>query len=71
METKTFKVPNIGCAGCVSKIKSELEQIDGVQQVDGNPQTQIVTVQWHAPADWAVIEKRLIDIDYGPADASL
>jgi copper chaperone CopZ len=69
METKTFKIPNIGCAGCVSKIKSELGQIDGIAHVAADPQTQIVTVQWQPPASWTVIESRLIDIDYGPADA--
>ena len=68
METKTFKVPNIGCAGCVSKIKSELGQLSGVTQVEADPQTKVVTVQWQEPASWPVIERRLIDIDYGPAD---
>ena len=68
MDTKTFKVPNIGCTGCVSKISAELGQINGVLHVEGDPQTQIVTVQWQEPASWSVIESRLIDIDYSPAD---
>jgi copper chaperone CopZ len=69
METKTFKVPNIGCEGCISKIKSELGQINGVEHIEADVQTQVVTVQWQQPASWLAIESRLIDIDYGPADA--
>jgi copper chaperone CopZ len=69
METKTFKVPNIGCAGCVSKIQSELAQITGVTQIDGDPQTKIITVQWQAPASWSSIENHLVEIDYSPSEA--
>jgi copper chaperone CopZ len=68
METKTFKVPNIGCEGCVSKIKSELGQLNGVMSVDGNSSTKVVTVEWHEPTSWPLIESRLIDIDYSPED---
>lgn len=68
METKTFKVPNIGCQGCVSKIKTELDQLNGVTSVEGNSSTKVVTVQWQEPASWSVIESRLIDIDYSPED---
>lgn len=68
METKTFKVPNIGCDGCVTKIKEELRQLNGVTQVEGDKTTQIVTVQWQAPASWQLIEKRLIEIDYPSAN---
>jgi copper chaperone CopZ len=68
METKTFKVPHIGCEGCVSKIKTELGQLNGVVSVEGNSNTKVVTVQWHKPASWPVIESRLNDMDYEPID---
>ena len=33
METKTFKVPNIGCDGCVSTIKNEIGHLaNGVKE---------------------------------------
>ncbi len=69
METKTFKIPNIGCDGCVSKIKDEIGQLAGVAPVDAYKDTKVVTVQWQNPASWQVIERRLVEIDYAPAQA--
>lgn len=69
METKTFKVPNIGCDGCVNSIKGELSDLDGVQTVDGVVDTKMVTVQYEAPADWDTIVSTLEEIDYAPENA--
>jgi copper chaperone CopZ len=69
MEAKTFKVPNIGCDGFVSTIKSEIGQLAGVARVDADKDTKVVTVQWQNPASWQVIESRLVEIDYAPAQA--
>lgn len=66
MEQKTVKVPNIGCDGCVNTIKSEVSALPGVISVEGNVQTQIVTVQWGDPATWATISDKLAEIDYAP-----
>ena len=68
METKTFKVPNIGCDGCVKKIKQEVGQLTGIISVDADKDTRIATVQWQAPASWQLIENRLIEIDYAPEE---
>jgi copper chaperone len=67
MESKTFTVPNIGCEGCVKKIKEEVRQIKGVTQVEADQNTKVVTVQWQAPASWGSIKHTLIEIDYPPA----
>jgi len=67
METKTFKVPNIGCDGCASTIKNEIGQLAGVARVDADKDTKVVTVQWQNPASWQGIESRLVEIDYAPA----
>lgn len=66
METKTFKVPNMTCNGCVSTVRSEIEQLDGIINVDINKPAQLVTVEWNSPASWDVIEKALIEIEYAP-----
>jgi copper chaperone CopZ len=66
MESKTFKVPNIGCDGCVSTIKNELGQLAGVTRVDADRDTKVVTVQWQPPASWQEIESHLTEIDYAP-----
>jgi copper chaperone CopZ len=68
METKTFKVPNIGCEGCVSKIKQEVGNLAGVIQVDADKDTKLTTVQWQAPASWSLIKNRLNEIDYSPEE---
>ena len=69
METKTFKVPNMTCNGCVNTVKSEIEQVKGVAHVEVNKPAQLVTVEWDAPASWGIIEKALIEIQYPPTEA--
>jgi len=69
METKTVKVPNIGCDGCVKAIQTEVSEVAGVVKVDGNPDTQMVTIKWENPADWNAIKSKMAEIDYAPADS--
>lgn len=69
METKTFKVPNMTCNGCVSTVKNEIEQVAGVAHVEVNKPAQLVTVEWDTPASWGIIEKALIEIEYPPVEA--
>ena len=66
METKTFKVPNMTCNGCVSTVRSEIEHLAGVVNVDINKPAQLVTVEWNAPASWDSIEKALVEISMRP-----
>ncbi len=69
METKTFKVPNMTCNGCVSTVRGELEEIPGVEVLDINKVAQLVTVKWDQPASWQSIEQALTAIEYAPAEA--
>jgi copper chaperone CopZ len=66
MNTKTFRVPNIGCDGCVRAIKNEVSEIEGVTSVIGNKDNKMVTVEWGDPATWEKIRAALIEIDYAP-----
>ena len=68
MTTKTFQVPNIGCAGCVATIKGELSEIQGVSKVDGEVHTRMMTVEWDDPASWEKIATTLEAIEYPPAE---
>lgn len=68
METKTVQVPNIGCDGCVNTIKSEISEIAGVVKVDGVVDQKQVTIAWNDPATWQVIEAKMREIDYAPAN---
>lgn len=69
MESKTFRIPNMHCNGCVHTVRNELTQIGGISRVDINQSAQLVTVEWDAPASWQTIQKALTDIDYAPAEA--
>ena len=66
METRTFKVPNMTCNGCVSTVKGEIEQVAGVINVDVNKPAQLVTVEWDTPATWEDIEQALVEVEYPP-----
>jgi copper chaperone len=69
VESKTFKVPNMTCNGCVNTVRAELEGIPGVEVVDIQKAPQLVTVQLNAPGTWAAVEHALTEIDYAPAEA--
>ncbi|MEL6403335.1 MAG: heavy-metal-associated domain-containing protein [Chloroflexota bacterium] len=69
MESKTFKVPNIGCDGCVKSIQIELVDLDGVSSVTGEVDSKMVTVEYGAPANWDIIVATLEEIDYAPESA--
>jgi copper chaperone len=69
MEKKTFKVPNMTCNGCAGAVRGEVEQLAGVVDVNIDLPTQLVTVEWNAPASWDTIEKALVEIEYPPVEA--
>jgi copper chaperone CopZ len=67
METQTFTIPNITCGHCVMTIKNEPLELDGIKQVDGDPDTKTIAVEWDAPANRQKIIDLLREINY-PAD---
>ncbi|MBN2123457.1 MAG: heavy-metal-associated domain-containing protein [Deltaproteobacteria bacterium] len=68
METKTFSIPNISCGHCVMTIKKELDELDGVRKVEGNPETREILVEWDAPATLERIRETLGEINYPAAN---
>ncbi|MBW2028231.1 MAG: heavy-metal-associated domain-containing protein [Deltaproteobacteria bacterium] len=68
METKTLSILNISCGHCVMTIKRELEELEGVSQVEGNPEKKEITVSWDAPASFEKIKAILKEINYPAAD---
>ena len=64
MEKRTFTIPNISCGHCVATIQKELNEIDGVTQADGDPQSKSITGEWQPPATVSGIETRLAEIGY-------
>ena len=45
-------------------IKSELNELEGVTTVDGNPDSKNVTVEWEDPATLDKIKETLKEINY-------
>ncbi len=68
MESNTFSVPNISCGHCVMSIKNELNEIQGVSSVEGNPEEKKITVEWDVPATLEKIKSTLKEINYPAAD---
>lgn len=68
-QEKTFKVPNIGCDGCVRAIENELSELPGVQTVSGDVATKMVHVEWTPPASWDTIKATLAEIEYPAEEA--
>lgn len=68
MEKQTFTIGNISCGHCVATIKSEIEELEGVAAVEGDPASKTITVQWQSPSTVSQIKGKLEEIGY-PASA--
>lgn len=55
MVERVYRVPDVSCEHCVSAINNELKKIPGVQAVDVDLETKLVTVQ----ADESVSDAQL------------
>jgi copper chaperone len=64
MTTVLYTVPNISCDHCVHTIKTELSDVIGVKSVKANQETQLVEVEFDAPASEEKIKALLALIDY-------
>ncbi|NTW97573.1 MAG: heavy-metal-associated domain-containing protein [Oscillochloris sp.] len=45
MITEKFLVPSVSCQHCVKAVNTEVSAISGVQKVDVNLETKVVTVE--------------------------
>lgn len=67
MTTVHYTVPNISCMHCVHTIKTELQDLKGVQTVEADASSKQVTVTYEPPATEEAIEDLLAEINYPPA----
>lgn len=68
MSKNTFSIPNISCGHCVMTIKRELSELQGVFEVDGDPEKKEITVDWDKPATLEKIKSLLEEINYPVAE---
>jgi len=66
MEEKTVHISGISCGHCVNTIKNEVGEIEGVQTVEGDENTKMMTFKWESPATWDNILETLKEVDYLP-----
>lgn len=66
MEEKTVHIPAISCGHCIMTIKNEVSELEGVQTVEGDENTKMVTFKWENPATWEKIVETLKEVDYPP-----
>ena len=64
MQKETITIANISCGHCVMAIKNELNDLEGVLTVEGDPDTKSMTVAWEAPATLEIIKTHLREINY-------
>ena len=67
MEKQIFTVPKISCGHCVMAIKNELNEMDGIKAIDGDPANKTITVSWEAPASADGVRSKLTEINYPAA----
>lgn len=71
MERKEFIVPNISCGHCVHTIQNEVSEVEGVVKVQADEATKHVVIEWQTPATWQMIEEKLVEINYPPAQPNV
>jgi copper ion binding protein len=64
MNTITVKAPAISCGHCVHTIQSEVGELKGVQKVQADEKTKLVTINFDSPATKEAIEKLMGEIGY-------
>jgi copper chaperone CopZ len=67
MAIETFSIPNISCGHCVMSIKNELNELDGIKTVEGDPEYKSITVEFESPATLEQIKETLKEINYPAA----
>jgi copper chaperone CopZ len=62
-ETATYTVPAIHCAHCAMSIREEVSEVEGVDEVDVDLDTKVVTVQGHELDD-AALRAAIVEAGY-------
>lgn len=64
MKELKLKVEGMVCEGCGNRVKSAISLMDGVENVDANHNTGIVTVNVKEDLDIAKIKEKIEDLGY-------
>ena len=64
MKEFKIKINGMVCGGCENRVKTALLEINGVESVDANHNTGIVTIKAENDLEIAQIKERIIDLGY-------
>ena len=64
MKELKLKVSGMVCGGCEKRVKTALSEINGVESVDANHNTGIVTITSKEDIDVSKIKEKIIDIGF-------
>lgn len=64
MKELRIKINGMVCNGCENRVKTALSEIAGIESVDANHNTGIVTVKSKEDLDISQIKEKIIDIGY-------
>jgi copper chaperone CopZ len=65
-ETITYTVPAIHCAHCAMSIREEVSEVDGVEEVDVDLETKVVTIHG-SPLDDSALRAAIEEAGYEAA----
>lgn len=64
MKELKLKVSGMVCGGCENRVKTALSEINGVESVDANHNTGIVTITSKEDIDVRKVKEKIIDIGF-------
>ena len=64
MKELKIKINGMVCEGCENRVKTALSEISGVESVDANHNTGIVTIKSENDIDATQIKERIVDLGY-------
>ncbi len=64
MKEIKLKINGMMCVGCENRVKSAVSLIEGVEKVEADHNTGIVTVTSKGDVDISKIKEKIIDIGY-------
>ncbi len=64
MKEIKLKINGMMCTGCENRVKSALALVEGVEKVEADHNTGIVTVTSKGDLDISKIKEKIIDIGY-------
>ena len=64
MKELEIKINGMVCGGCENRVKNALSTIEGIESVEANHNTGIVTIKTEKDLDMVQINERIVDLGF-------